>query len=391
MNYKENLLTILGICLLSSFGLKPAFESYALFQKDGQKVLILGDIHASSQPPESPLARLDAQDSKIIFSFIKNIASLSEPTKFIVEASESDLKLKENLRKLCSHKDLYYELPYYARMNNYQIGQISFCLGDNRYGASRNFIEMFSLLDNNSFRVPEIFYSIKDKVKLLLGESGTINDYFKEIKIIIKQIKETIHDDSFSEITEFLKNILDQALEYKKTGKRSFTNEELETSYVDVFASRFLESKDINSLTKPLYEWILPLSDNLLDGNLIIETVKSLKSYNQVILFTGNNHAIALHEFLKNYGFESICIRGLCNKNKGSAPFIGARFDRNSLSSFLSNVFSENTTQPLTNCAQCNKQNCAKKCGNCKQSYYCSIECQKRHWPTHKTDCAQKK
>ena len=28
-----------------------------------------------------------------------------------------------------------------------------------------------------------------------------------------------------------------------------------------------------------------------------------------------------------------------------------------------------------------------KKCGRCKEARYCSAECQKEHWATHKKDC----
>lgn len=35
----------------------------------------------------------------------------------------------------------------------------------------------------------------------------------------------------------------------------------------------------------------------------------------------------------------------------------------------------------------CNKVNVSKRCGKCHDSYYCSAECQKAHWPFHKEMC----
>ena len=28
-----------------------------------------------------------------------------------------------------------------------------------------------------------------------------------------------------------------------------------------------------------------------------------------------------------------------------------------------------------------------KRCGGCANIYYCNVECQKKHWPTHKHEC----
>lgn len=36
---------------------------------------------------------------------------------------------------------------------------------------------------------------------------------------------------------------------------------------------------------------------------------------------------------------------------------------------------------------KCSKQNCSERCGGCKKVFYCSAECQKAHWVTHKTTC----
>lgn len=39
------------------------------------------------------------------------------------------------------------------------------------------------------------------------------------------------------------------------------------------------------------------------------------------------------------------------------------------------------------NCAQCQKENCKWKCGKCCLIYYCSKDCQVRHWKRHKLLC----
>lgn len=38
-------------------------------------------------------------------------------------------------------------------------------------------------------------------------------------------------------------------------------------------------------------------------------------------------------------------------------------------------------------CALCAQGDCTKKCGRCKQVYYCSVKCQKKHWKIHKHSC----
>lgn len=40
-------------------------------------------------------------------------------------------------------------------------------------------------------------------------------------------------------------------------------------------------------------------------------------------------------------------------------------------------------------CGNCQKDNCLNLCGKCKSIYYCSTECQKKHWKAHKASCTR--
>lgn len=41
----------------------------------------------------------------------------------------------------------------------------------------------------------------------------------------------------------------------------------------------------------------------------------------------------------------------------------------------------------ITRCGYCSKPDCTKRCAKCKEVYYCSDQCQKKHWSAHKPQC----
>lgn len=45
-------------------------------------------------------------------------------------------------------------------------------------------------------------------------------------------------------------------------------------------------------------------------------------------------------------------------------------------------------TRKVGKCARCNRPG-DQRCGKCKQLHYCSKECQKAHWATHKQTCTR--
>ena len=48
----------------------------------------------------------------------------------------------------------------------------------------------------------------------------------------------------------------------------------------------------------------------------------------------------------------------------------------------------ERSHRALGKCAQCSNLG-DQRCGKCKQVHYCSKECQKAHWATHKQTCTR--
>jgi hypothetical protein len=51
---------------------------------------------------------------------------------------------------------------------------------------------------------------------------------------------------------------------------------------------------------------------------------------------------------------------------------------------------SSSSTSTKRTCANCIKETDLQKCGRCKAIFYCSRECQTKHWSIHKTTCVPK-
>jgi hypothetical protein len=89
--------------------------------------------------------------------------------------------------------------------------------------------------------------------------------------------------------------------------------------------------------------------------------------------------------------------------------FFGSRWydDRNTYKTCRASFFSKKTTPEWKNdkayvitftfeprskstCAECKKQDHGyKKCSGCEVTRYCSVECQRKHWKTHKPICKE--
>jgi hypothetical protein len=88
--------------------------------------------------------------------------------------------------------------------------------------------------------------------------------------------------------------------------------------------------------------------------------------------------------------------RPMMGAQGASAQIMEQRFERvrRELEQYKSDGGKSSAKKYRTLCSECKKEGSGKGlkiCSACKQAAYCSVSCQKAHWPKHKTDCAKAK
>lgn len=129
-----------------------------------------------------------------------------------------------------------------------------------------------------------------------------------------------------------------------------------------------------------------------------IDEIKNLGSNNNIddnisLMWVVINNNIFTIELKSNLTYESI--RTMYEKNIGNnCKYIVIYLEDENI--FLTYIYQKyevniiNKEVKIKVCFYCGKNNTSmKKCSKCKYAYYCSVDCQKEHWNTHKKTCKE--
>lgn len=354
---------------------------------------------------EGQIAKDDQAEAAIIFSWLSQIAKVKKLTNCILEASHFDLETRKELinnsKKEGKYLGLFYDLPLYAQAKNYQDGNLHFQFGDIQTGLIRNLSEFFTLFKDPLFGVPGAIKIFNKQIKGMVGEQS-LEKYFEEVEKLKEQLSKKIADLKIpSHGQVFVENLLatinSKIAEWKSVLALDRYN--VKQPFVDLFQEMDETSICPNSIHLHGFCWFYPISNALKSLGFIIEFFENINNFDQIIFFCGNQHAIVLQNFLKALGFSLIYQRGTLEDLP--SKYKGPQISLEKFNAFLNGAFSDNfdftalklsekeesKTEKDAICAQCKKTDASKRCARCKKVYYCSAECQKSHWKTHKSVC----
>jgi len=371
-------------------------ESLCLSQKGNKDILVVGDYHVNMVSPESELAKIDTQDFHILTSWIENKLSQNlVKTKINLEALEWNLNHKRPYRNH-AYFGLAYDLPYYAHDNNYVKGNVTFGFVDGRERATRNLVEFWAFANQHKHKGDLLeWLENGDKIRYSLGGNPTLSEVIQETKVLINKLGQYLQNIDSKKIIELVdKSIIDnyvgKIIKNLKDGllriKMMYKQEMLDMPFIDLFTYIIVTTGEKSF---DIQNFICSLGYMIAEGGIILELLYSLENYDRQVIFVGNDHAIVIHEFLEKCGFKICYKKGRVSKTNELNPFL---FDRVVLEDLVNASFENNESQasvkPINRiCLTCQKPDPAKKCGACKAVYYCSINCQKKHWPKHKELC----
>eukprot|EP01123_Difflugia_compressa_P014425 TRINITY_DN744_c1_g3_i1.p1 TRINITY_DN744_c1_g3~~TRINITY_DN744_c1_g3_i1.p1 ORF type:complete len:400 (-),score=78.31 TRINITY_DN744_c1_g3_i1:233-1252(-) len=113
---------------------------------------------------------------------------------------------------------------------------------------------------------------------------------------------------------------------------------------------------------------------------------RSMEDYTTAIYHAVNSNRLKVVRLLLEHGADPLSTRN--DKNQTLAE-IARINNRNELANLLEAWVSIPPEERSKICANCCKyiEGGMKRCGKCKARWFCSVECQKKDWTTHKLNC----
>lgn len=383
------------------------FSSYRLLKNgQGNYVLLLGEIHNHIANP----VRTDVET--FVKTFLKH--ELKSPIPCVIELNKEaqSLFVTGKQPKGITVGRTFVQLAEYAHTHRQALNsRLKFFLYDPRELESDIVNSITGMLSReikalmyNSLPFPNSTEWQINKKKFILTDYAplSLSMYFTKIQEYCTKarfIKDTLDVESpFLPLFEASLNSLEKALPQVHSLFQSIdSNMRLETAILTLFdkytsISAQLSWQRYHEVIKLLLDTIdYPYAQIMFLGKLI----ELLESSRKVVMILSEDHALKLSQFLQSANYkllrEEVIFEEL-DENWKSAHFAtrnGWETDMEKLFSFSARLANELEVflEKRFPCAVCQKREKTQLCAQCKTTYYCGKECQKAHWPTHKSLC----
>lgn len=353
-------------------------------EEEAERIVILGDVHCEgfSKQDQSPRVAVDRMQKKILFNLLDALPKSKGSTGVLYEHNLTRVyRSKEELALSNDYFDILSGFHEFATSKRQDPSVLYIPFDDLRTFSLMGPVQMNANLnrtvkDNFGQSFKEFadckeracFFNdkgVSDYIKNVAG-NVTVKEYLDELDQLPQQSVSTVHFDKICELV----GATHAFFENKNSSDRC-----ADVIYNTIVADQgaYLSFND-----KVVY----PLAFLLGDVSLELAFNAARKKFNQVIIFTGNNHAVHVYNLMAKWGdrYKLTFKRGL------QQPFdlIPQDFQITTCPlGVLSILFGKKV------CFTCNKEvQKLRYCGKCKKAKYCSIACQKADWSGHKQECA---
>lgn len=357
-----------------------AMVSYTILKKENQRIEIIGDFHLFD-----PL-----KSRTIVRKFIQtlNANQLARPLPVIIEmesnqpATNVRYRLAPTIDELLLHK---------------KSQKFSLIFGDERGYVSSYLAGLFKMLSTAAES------AFKDKNGVDLPEMSPLEENYIPT-LIARQEKDRIV--SIAEFFTYQEQMHEKLIALRK----KYTDDQTMTAIIDEGTSIFLPTQDILkgllSVAREksfLVEVLRLLLDSKTVGDLhkttgalagpflyntdwlyaelcfidrVLDLIKQGRSH--CILIIGESHCSRISKLLEILGFELV---------NGEAIVKAGWLKEDQVAPFIDRLTAQTEAFLTPFCHTCLKQGAVKWCTRCKNSCYCSVDCQKKAWPSHKELC----
>lgn len=425
MKFIKKINLILISLSLMFIPLKSVTCIYKEYNLSPKTIIVLGDQHLLSlnyndQATRNQAMNLEKISSEILISWFKEIGSKNIKTNLILEGDpDFPFDNLDTIQTLSS-------VEKYFR-SNFSYGNINAVFADNRTRIFRLLGHVhrvcFELTSNPQLeKLLLLSTRLQDEVKKTkreesekeIGKKISVKEYLDHSGKIIetlnsKNLDLNIADKEKDYIDSKLKFINSDFIDIKSELDKYNPTIHLTDALIDLIIVNLVSSERARNFYLKFTNFV---HNTVVEMNFLLHLFEKIKNYDQIIILVGGNHIGVIDDFIKIMGFtENLNNQAIGNKLTEYPNNIKMPISESRLIKLLNNSFNGNyniqletliskqlsninqtdskTSNQNTNCANsgCNNINCTLKCSRCKKAYYCSRECQKNHWQSHRRNC----